>query len=590
MWFYHYVATCLIPLAVWILLSGLDDLFIDLVFLFIRNRVFPWPADSELEAAPERSIAILVPLWREHRVIGQMLEHNLAAIRYSAYDVFVGVYPNDEATRIAVENVARSNPRVHMVVGPHNGPTSKGDCLNWIYRRMGQYETLHGIRFDIIMTHDAEDLVHPESLRLINWFSRDYAMVQVPVLPLPTPAREITHGLYCDEFAEFQTKDIPVRQWLGGFLPANGVGTGFSRSALDHLAATRGGLIFHPNCLTEDYENGFRLHALGYRQVFLPIRFQGRHPVATREYFPRNFRSATRQRSRWVAGIALQGWEMHGWRGPWKQVYWLWRDRKGLVGNLLSPVANGVFLAGLANYLLNAGNGHLWLFANLIPVWVARMCWATCWVTMLQVSVRSWCSARIYGWHFAAGALVRATWGNAINCIATVAAVRQFSLARIQRRSMDWRKTDHVYPRARLGELLVRMRTLAQGDVERAARDLPKGLRIGEYLVQLQMLSEENLYQALSLQAGIPVGLLSSGGVDRLATRALPVEAVRHWKVLPYRVETGRLHVATADVPSQELTRELASLSALEIRYCLVRPGEFAKLAREYLPPTEVEG
>jgi adsorption protein B len=584
-WLDHYVATCLIPLAVWILLSGLDDLFVDLVFFFTRKRVFPWPANSELETAPERPIAILVPLWREHRVIGQMLEHNLAAIRYSAYDVFVGVYPNDEATRIAVENVARSDPRVHLVVGPHDGPTSKGDCLNWIYRRMGQYETLHGNRFEIIMTHDAEDLAHPESLRLINWFSRDYAMVQVPVLPLPTPVREIVHGLYCDEFAEFQTKDIPVRQSLGGFLPANGVGTGFSRSALDHLAATRGGLVFDPNCLTEDYENGYRLHNLGYRQVFLPIRFEGRQPVATREYFPRNFRAATRQRSRWVAGIALQGWEMHGWRGPWKQVYWLWRDRKGLVGNLLSPFANGVFLAGLANYLLTAGNGHPWLFGNLVPVWVARVCLVTYWVAMVQVSVRFWCSARIYGWRFAAGSPLRATWGNAVNFIATVAAIRQFSAARIERRSMVWRKTDHVYPRARLGELLVRMRTLAQGDVEKAARELPKGLRIGEYLVQLQILSEENLYQALSLQAGIPVGRLSNGEVDRLATRTLPVEAVRHWKVLPYRVETGRLHVATADVPSQELTRELASLSALELRFCLVQPGELAKLAREYLPP-----
>ncbi len=32
-------------------------------------------------------------------MIGQMLEHNLAAIRYSAYDFFVGVYPNDEQLR-----------------------------------------------------------------------------------------------------------------------------------------------------------------------------------------------------------------------------------------------------------------------------------------------------------------------------------------------------------------------------------------------------------------------------------------------------------------------------------------------------------
>jgi hypothetical protein len=213
------------------------------------------------------------------------------------------------------------------------------------------------------------------------------------------------------------------------------------------------------------------------------------------------------------------------------------------------------------------------------------MCLVTYWVALLQMGTRSWCCARIYGWRFAACAPLRAAWGNAVNFSATVAAVRQFSAARIQRCSMAWRKTDHVYPRARLGELLVRMKTLAQGDVEMAARELPKGLRIGEYLVQLHKLSEEKLYQALSLQAGISVGPLSSGEVDRLATRTLPVEALRQWKVMPYRVETGRLHVATADVPSQELTRQLATLSALEISYCLVRPEEFARLEREYLPP-----
>src|ERR1017187_8416281 len=92
----QFVVTCIVPLALWILLSGLDDLWISLVFLFTRRKPFPWPAASKIDFNHERRIAILVPLWREHRVIGQMLEHNLAAIRYSAYDVFVGVYPNDE--------------------------------------------------------------------------------------------------------------------------------------------------------------------------------------------------------------------------------------------------------------------------------------------------------------------------------------------------------------------------------------------------------------------------------------------------------------------------------------------------------------
>jgi adsorption protein B len=579
------VVTCVVPLAFWILISGLDDVFITVAFLFTRRTLFPWPEDSALDAATERPIAILVPLWREHRVIGSMLEHNLAAIRYSAYDIFVGVYPNDDDTRRAVEAVATTHPRVHLVVGPHDGPTSKGDCLNWVYRGMERHECENGIRYEVVMTHDAEDLADPDSLRLVSWFSREYAMVQVPVLALPTPIAELTHGLYCDEFAEFQTKDIPMRQRLGGFLPANGVGTGFERAALEHLACTRGGLIFDPACLTEDYENGFRLHALGYRQIFLPVRLRDGRPVATREYFPRDFRGATRQRSRWVAGIALQGWQNHGWRGAWPQAYWFWRDRKGLVGNLVAPLANLLFLAGLGSFAAHTGPGRSWRLAALVPLWLSRLCLMTYAIAVIQMSVRAWASARIYGLRFAAATPVRVAWSNVVNFVATVAAIRQFAGARLARRVIAWRKTEHVFPRPRLGELLVRMHSVPLGDVEAAAGTLPKGMRIGEYLVGLRKLSEENLYRALSLQSDIPAGPIGIREVDRPATRAFPAEVSRRWKVLPFRVETGKLHVATADVPSRELRRELARFSAMEIRYRLVRPAEFARLEREYLPP-----
>jgi len=210
-WLDHSILMCLVPLAVWILVSGLDDLFITLVFLVTGRKRFDWPTEQQLDKAPERRIAILVPLWKEHRVIGQMLDRNLAAIRYANYDVFVGVYPNDEATVRAVTDAAGRHPRVHLAMCPHDGPTSKGDCLNWIYRRMEMHEIRHEVRFEVVVTHDAEDLIHADALRLINWYSPAYDMVQVPVLPLATGLGEFTHGLYCDEFGEYQTKDIPVR-------------------------------------------------------------------------------------------------------------------------------------------------------------------------------------------------------------------------------------------------------------------------------------------------------------------------------------------------------------------------------------------
>ena len=446
MWLDRVVAACLIPLGIWVLLSGIDDLFINLACLFSWRKRFRWPLASELSRASERPMAILVPLWHEEGVIEQMLERNVGAIRYGNYHIFAGVYPNDAPTMQAVYRVSSRHERVHLAVCADDGPTSKGDCLNNTWRRMKAFESAHGFQFEVVVTHDAEDLVDPEELRLINWFSRESEMVQIPVLPLPTGQRELTHGIYCDEFAEYQTKDIPVRQLLGGFLPSNGVGTGFDRDSMEKLAAARDGLVFEPEALTEDYETGYLFHCMGCRQAFVPIRMTDGRPVATREYFPRSFRAAVRQRSRWVAGISLQGWERHGWRVPVRQLYWFWRDRKGLAGNLLAPAANLGFVYGMATLLGSAWSGRPWHLGSLIPGAFGAIYSATLSLAMVQAGARIHSTARIYGWRFAAGTPIRMIWGNAVNFAATVTALRQFTAARMQRRRMEWSKTDHAYP------------------------------------------------------------------------------------------------------------------------------------------------
>jgi len=506
-WFDHWAVVWLAPVAVWILLSGLDDLFIDLVF-FLRREAFAWPREAELAQAGQRRIAILVPLWQEHQVIGPMLRHNLAAILYTNYDIFVGVYPNDPLTLEAVSQVVRDDARVHLAVGPHDGPTSKGDCLNFTYQAMVEYEHRHAIDFEILITHDAEDLVHPQALRLTNWFSRDYQMVQVPVLPLATGLGEWTHGVYCDEFAEYQLKDIPVRQMLGGFLPSNGVGTGFERSALESLRARNQGRIFDPDCLTEDYETGLRMFAAGYRQVFVPLRLDAAGPVATREYFPHGRRAAIRQRSRWVAGIALQGWERHGWRAPRRQCYWFWRDRKGLAANLVSPFANLLFAYWFASFA--AGRGLLPSFlAGQVPGWLTDLCLISTGISVVQAALRVHLSARVYGAGFAAAAPLRIVWANLINCLATLHALHLFIKARMERQSPAWRKTEHVYPcdtallpgRPRLGEVMVRLRFVSTRDLQEALMRKALGQRIGEYLVEAGKITAEDLERALESQS-----------------------------------------------------------------------------------------
>lgn len=578
-----WVLWCLGPISTYILFSGLDDLYVDLLWLYctLRRVLFGrpcvrLPADADLAAAPEKRIAIFVPLWREDKVIGDMLAHNIATIRYSSYDFFVGAYPNDRPTVETVQAAEARFPNVHLAVCPHDGPTSKADCLNWIYQRMLLFEEAHGVRFDVVVTHDAEDLIHAWSLRWMNHYAADYGFIQIPVLALATPLLNFTHGIYCDEFAEFQTRDLPVRNFAGGFVPSAGVGTAYTREALQALAESASNRIFEPGCLTEDYENGFRLNALGFRQIFIPITRRG-SLVATREYFPRRMSAAIRQRTRWVTGIALQGWERHGWRGGWRQIYWLWRDRKGLISNPVSLLTNAICAYGLAT--------AMWHRVSPSPL-VVRILVLTMAFNCLRATVRIGCAARIYGILFGLLAPARAVVGNLISSAAVAKAVWRYTKARLRGEALVWVKTEHAYPsraaligdRRPIGEILVGASYIGQDDLDRALAEKPAGVRLGEFLVEMGKLTEAELYEALALQQHLPVASIQPKVVPRRVARALPADVTKKWKVLPFRVQDGRLDVASPELPVDAMQSALKDHTALEVRFYLVTPGQFREL------------
>jgi len=96
-----WVAACLFPVAIAVLVSGLDDLALNAICLWAwaRGKSRPKPSD----AGTEKHIAVFVPLWHEYQVIAGMVEHNVSAIDYDNYHFFIGAYPNDDATLSAVE-------------------------------------------------------------------------------------------------------------------------------------------------------------------------------------------------------------------------------------------------------------------------------------------------------------------------------------------------------------------------------------------------------------------------------------------------------------------------------------------------------
>jgi bacteriophage N4 adsorption protein B len=572
----RWAAAALAPLVCWILFNGIDDLLIAIGWLFLpRQR----PATQEAkQPAEEKRLAIFVPLWKEHRVIERMVAQNIGSLRYKNYDIFIGAYPNDAPTLAAIGEARKRFPNVHLAEVPHAGPTSKADCLNWIYQRMLLFEEETGARFEMVLTHDAEDVIHPDALTCVNSHAGHYDMVQIPVLALPTPWWELTHGVYCDEFAQCEILDMPVRQLLGGFIPSNGVGTAFSRRILQRLAVAYNNRIFEPACLTEDYENGFRVEWMGGRQIFVRLAPRGSPIVATREYFPRQFQAAVRQRTRWITGIALQSWELHGiWEtaGQW---YWFWRDRKTLVSNLVSTLVNILAFYGLARGGLPVSG---WIHGALLVS-----------ISLLGIhaAVRMGCSARIYGWKFAAAAPLRMLWGNWINGMATAMAIRTYFCAKVRGQPLRWIKTDHAYPsraalaehRRPLEEILVISGYLNLELVQEALTTKPPDTTLAAHLLRNGYIGEKELYEAISLEQNLPLGKPEK--VSPMVARSFPAAVARRWQVLPFKVVAGSLHVAGSEPPTDEMHDELCTFSNMEIRFQLITPTEFDELAKEYLP------
>jgi len=574
---------CFGVLAAVLLLSGLDDLIP--VLICVVHRLRRKPALTTVSLARERRIAIFVPCWNESEVIGNMVRHNLASIRYRNFDFFLGVYPNDEPTLAVARQLSEAFKNVHVAECAYPGPTSKADCLNWAYQRMLLFEEEQKAAFEIVVLHDAEDLIHPDALSAINREAAQYEMVQIPVLPLPTRFYEITHGVYCDEFSEFQFIDMPARQFSGAFIPSNGVGTGFGRAILDRLAAERQNLVFDPASLTEDYEIGVYIHSCGYRQTFVDLQTGERGFVATREYFPRRLRAAVRQRTRWVTGIALQTWERAGWRGSAWNRYWFWRDRKGLLANPLSFLTNLLFAAGLFDWLACSLRHQPWAFEISNPR-VVVLCWMTLLLQCVRLVIRTLCVQRIYGLAFALGVPLRCLHGNLINCCASIRAIWRYTQARMRGEKLVWQKTEHAYPnrdalldhRRDLEDVLVDYGYVSRELLDEARRSVPVDMTIADFLVLRGTLTEEALSKALSLQSGLAVTHVDHRKVKPRVARTLPAHIEKRFGIVPFGLSSGKLLVAGSRVPSSTAFNEINSYTRLPVEFQLVTKQNYDQL------------
>lgn len=442
----------LLLVAIAFTIIGLDDFFIDLVYftrsLWRRVGIYtrhPRASAESLRRPDPGPIAIFVPAWDESAVIGAMLTDLTRRLDYARYRVFVGLYPNDPAGRAIV--TAIPDHRIHPVTCTHPGPTTKADCLNHLWTAMLAHETRVGERFKAVVLHDAEDVVHPQELWVYDALIPRLAMVQLPVLALPDPGSRWISGHYLDEFAENHAKDLVVREALGAAVPSAGVACAIDRGLLGQIAGHGASGPFDASSMTEDYEIGHRIKALGGRGALVRIRSGNeRVVVATREHFPATFGAAVRQKTRWLVGIGLAGWDRLGWPGGVADRYMLWRDRRALPAAFLTILGYAVALLVLVDF----GLRQLGPTAAAMPPLAGRLATGLLWLNAALLAwrllMRAAFTAHAHGPIEGLRALPRALTSNVVNAAAAWAAARRYrALVRgtIQPR---WDKTEHRFP------------------------------------------------------------------------------------------------------------------------------------------------
>jgi len=519
-----------------ILLSSLDDLFIDAWYwlrelrrsLTVKRRYTALSAE-ELRAKPEQPLAIMVPAWLEYDVISSMLETMVSTLEYKNYMIFAGTYQNDQRTIDEVERMRRRYRKLIRVEVPHDGPTCKADCLNWIVQAIFAQNAKQPEPFAGVILHDSEDVLHPLELKYYNYLLPRIDFIQLPVTSLERHWHELVAGTYMDEFAEWHTKDLVVRESLSKMVPSAGVGTCFSRRALEELAAETNNQPFNTDTLTEDYDIGARLAQRGMKQIFGKFQVEyvtrrrawfglGREkvssirmPLGVREYFPNTFRTAYRQKARWTLGIGLQGWQQVGWTGSLANRYLLFRDRKGLVTSFIAILAY-VLLANFFLFFLADKFGWWTVYypSYFRPGgWLVTLMWLNAVALLLRVVQRAYFVGHMYGWEHAVLSIPRMIVGNFINAMAAARAWRLFIAHLITGKRLAWDKTMHDFPssdqlsqqRKRLGELLLSWQAIDQDTLARAleiqARDKKP---LGQILTEQGWLDEGTLNEAIDFQ------------------------------------------------------------------------------------------
>ncbi|MCS6969639.1 MAG: glycosyltransferase [Planctomycetota bacterium] len=263
-------------------------------------RLLAIACGSERAAAPSAdppswpSYTVLVPLYREPKVIGSLLAA-LHALEYprDRLQVLLLLEADDSETLSALA-AEQLPPWIEPCIVPPGQPRTKPRaCNHGLARATGE----------LLVIFDAEDRPEPDQLqRAARAFSTappQIACLQARLLPY-NPEQNLLTAWFAIEYAVWFLRYLPGLVRLGLPIPLGGTSNHFRCDVLRELGG------WDPFNVTEDCDLGVRLHAAGYRTRMLD--------AITWEEAPADLRTWIGQRSRWLKGYLVT--HLVWWRRP----------------------------------------------------------------------------------------------------------------------------------------------------------------------------------------------------------------------------------------------------------------------------------
>lgn len=146
--------------------------------------------------------------------------------------------------------------------------------------------------------------------------------------------------------------------------------------------------------------------------------------------------------------------------------------------------------------------------------------------------------------------------------------------------------TSHQEPRKRLGEIFVERNLLTAVSVQRLVQHAKsKGMRLGELLEVLGLVTPEELAEALTIQYQCKKIMdFAKYSFPQSMLRIIPLDMAVKNTIFPLKLEDGKLALAVADPTASELFDQIAEQKKVKVVLFVSTRSEINKaIARHYL-------